>query len=143
MQVRLANESDLDRLCALAAEYAVAEGATVARDRVREAFSVLVADDRYGLVLVAEDRQLLGYAVLTWGYGIESGGVEALLDEVYVNPPGAGIGTELVRAALSAAHEHGARTMFLETERGNDAARQFYTRFDFAVEESIWMRREL
>lgn len=143
MQVRLANESDLDRLCALAADYAVAEGATLARDRVREAFSALLVNDRYGRVLVAEDRQILGYAVLTWGYGIESGGIEALLDEVYVSQPGTGIGTELVRAALSAAREHGARTMFLETERGNDGARRFYARFDFTVEDSIWMRREL
>jgi GNAT superfamily N-acetyltransferase len=111
---------------------------------VRSAFARLLACDEHGSVLVAETSTgLLGYAVVTWGFSIESGGIDALLDELYAEPRGTGIGSGLIEAAIQAARTRGASRIFLETERGNERARALYTRHGFALEDSIWMSRWL
>lgn len=108
----------------------------------------LVEHDRFGIVLVAEHVDasatqpgLFGYLVLTWGYSLESGGREALIDELYVEPKGRGVGSALVDAAVVECEQRGLRRMFLETEVDNERARSLYIRNGFGVDDSIWMSR--
>jgi GNAT superfamily N-acetyltransferase len=97
-----------------------------------------------GQVWVVEDEAgLNGYGVLTWGWSLESGGRDALLDELYVRDRGRGAGAALLEALVAAARAGGASRMFLETEEGNAAARRFYARAGFDVEGSVWMQRSL
>lgn len=82
-------------------------------------------------------------AVVTWGYSIESGGRDALLDEIYLDVRGQGIGTRLLHTAMAQARAGGARRMFLETEHDNERARDLYLRNGFELERSIWLSRYL
>ena len=144
VSVRRAGPADLGALLPLAQAYCLADRHDFDDERVRGALDPLLQDDTHGIVLVAaSDRVLVGYAVVTWGYSIESGGPESLLDEIYVADPGRGIGSLLVTACLDAARARGARTMFLETEAHNEDARRLYARLGFAVEDSVWMGRAL
>ena len=144
MRVRRAGLNDAAEILRLARGYAAADGHDFDEAHLAHALEPLLSSDTHGVVLVAEGADDLGgYAVLTWGYGLESGGVEALLDEIYVQTPGAGTGSALLAAVLEQARVHGARTIFLETEAPNEAARSFYREHGFAVEDSVWMRREL
>lgn len=144
MEVRLAGPHDAAEILRLARGYAQADHHAFDETHVARALHPLLASDTYGVVLVADaTHHLDGYAVLTWGYGLESGGVEALLDEVYVQARGQGTGSRLLAAVIEHARSHGARTIFLETEAHNDTARAFYRQHGFAVENSVWMRREL
>lgn len=114
------------------------------RDRVTSALEPLLADDSLGEVwVVSGERGLEGYAVVTWRYSIESGGRDALLDEMYVSEPGSGTGSTLIEAVISAMRNRGLTRVFLETEIGNAAARRFYSRHGFSVEDSVWMSLEL
>jgi len=111
---------------------------------VSGAFDRLLADDSFGEVWVAAGEDgIEGYAVITWGYSIESGGRDGLLDEMYMREPGSGTGTVLLDGVIARARERGLTSMFLETEMMNTAARRFYSRHGFTVEDSVWMSLEL
>ncbi|MBU6147616.1 MAG: GNAT family N-acetyltransferase [Actinomycetales bacterium] len=144
--IRQAGAADLPILLTLTAEYAAAAGAPRDTTVIRRALRPLL-DDRPapGIVLLCQSAgpagTALGYAVLTWGWSLESGGREALLDEVFIRQPGQGHGSALIAAVLECARTGDVGAVFLETEERNPRARSFYARHGFAVENSIWMRR--
>jgi GNAT superfamily N-acetyltransferase len=108
--------------------------------RIAGALEPLLVDDTYGQVWVLDSPHgLLGYCVVTWGYSLESGGREALLDEIYVSTRSRGDGSQLLAQARAGARDAGAKVMFLETETHNERARAFYARHGFATDDSVWM----
>ncbi len=147
--IRSAAPADLEHLLVLGAEYAAADGHDFDRDAASAGFAPLLTDDRYGIVHVAESvaadgtRALDGYGVVTWGWSIEIGGLDVVLDELYVRTRGTGIGTALVTSLERACRERGVKRIFLETERPNEAARRLYARLGFTADDSIWMAKEL
>lgn len=128
----------IERFCAI-------DGHDFDAVRIRSALAPLLASDERGIVLVSADAggSLTGYGVLTWGWSLETGGLEALLDELYVDDRGRGTGSALLASLLDAARAHGARGVFLETEAANERVRHFYARHGFAAESSTWMARPL
>jgi GNAT superfamily N-acetyltransferase len=139
---RLARLEDLDILATLSAEFNEIDGHHHDDHRVRAALTPLLQDDRLGTVYLIGEPPV-GYAVVTWGYSIESGGRDALLDEIYVRSRGAGIGGDALEAVLADLRTRGISRVFLETERPNDSVRKFYARHGFIEDDSIWMSREL
>lgn len=104
----------------------------------------LLADDEVGQLWVLDQASsLTGYVVVTWGYSLESGGRDVVLDEIYVAEQGRGLGGTLLEHAVHEAETAAARVVFLETEVDNERARSFYRRHGFAAEASVWMRRAL
>jgi ribosomal protein S18 acetylase RimI-like enzyme len=144
MNVRRARPADLEVLLSLCERYCEIDLHTFYEPSARSAFLELLSSDDRGFVLVAESGgAVVGYAVVTWGFSIESGGLDALLDELYVENRGEGIGSVLMQAAMDDAAGAGAGRMFLETEAHNRRARMFYTHHEFTIESSVWMSREL
>ena len=142
--VRRADPADLDALLPLVAEFCAVDGHEFAPARVGSALRPLLADDGLGQVWVlADDGGLGGYAVVTWGWSLEAGGREALLDELYVRERNQGAGALLLEAAAVGSRAAGASRLFLETESANAAVRRFYARHGFAAEDSVWMQRPL
>jgi ribosomal protein S18 acetylase RimI-like enzyme len=140
--VRPGRPADIETLVSMVREYCIEDGHVFEESRVRAALASLLADDRHGVVWVI-GAPVQGYAVVTWGYSLESGGPDALLDEVYVRVRGRGLGARLLQAALDDSAARGMARMFLETETRNEGARRFYARHGFTIEDSIWMSREL
>ncbi len=144
--IRRAAPDDTETVVELVAEFCAIDGHPFDPDMVRRALGPLVDEgpEAPGLILLAT-RDLIadGYAVLTWGYSLESGGREALLDEIYLRTRRQGAGRLLLEAVLDEARAAGARRIFLETERGNRLVRRFYERAGFAADDSIWMSRSL
>ncbi|MGI5241858.1 GNAT family N-acetyltransferase [Dactylosporangium sp. CA-139066] len=137
---------DLEGLLPLVREFCAADRHEFDADRVTRALRPLLASDEHGQVWLlgsGEGAAPGGYAVLTWGWSLESGGREALLDEIYVRERGGGHGAALLGRVLEAAAAAGAAAMFLETEAHNERVRGFYARHGFAAEASIWMSRPL
>jgi len=143
--VRRADPTDADALLPLVAEFCAVDGHEFAAARVRSALRPLLVDDGLGQVWVLADEGggLGGYAVVTWGWSLEAGGREALLDELYVRERNQGVGALLLEAAAVGSRAAGASRLFLETESANAAVRRFYARHGFAAEGSVWMQRPL
>jgi GNAT superfamily N-acetyltransferase len=136
---RRAGPDDLDRLVALHRAFCDIDQHPFDETRARAAFAPLLADDTHGVVWIT-DRPA-GYAVLTWGWSIEAGGPEAVLDEVFVSERGIGHGSVLVERVVADAEAHGMTRVFLETESRNERVRTFYERHGFVADDSIWMTR--
>jgi len=122
----------------------VLDGHVFESSRVKPALIPLLASDALGVVhLVEEEGWALGYAVVTWGYSLESGGRDALIDEIYIRDRGSGVGTSLLAAILEDVKARGLSRLVLETEKANEAARRFYSRHGFVSEDSVWMSLDL
>jgi GNAT superfamily N-acetyltransferase len=142
--VRRGTAGDLASLLPLVREFCAVDGHVYDERFVRAGLAPLLEMDGPGEVWVVEDESgLAGYGVMSWGWSLESGGRDALLDELYVRDRGRGAGAALLEAILTAARAGGASRMFLETEEGNTSARRFYARAGFDVEGSVWMQRPL
>ena len=87
----------------------------------------------------------VGYAVIVWSYSLEYGGLEAVLDELYLAPAarGSGLGRELMQHVTQAARDAGAVVLRLETERDNESARAFYTRLGFETLDRVLLMQIL
>ncbi len=143
--LRRAHPEDLDAVLSLISEFYAIDGHAYDEVTLRAALGPLLVDDTYGVVwlLGAADAPTdeAGYAIVTWGYALESGGRDVLLDELYVRDRGRGVGGAALEEVLEACRRRGLGRMFLETEAPNDQARSFYARHGFAVDDSIWMSR--
>ena len=125
----------------LVSEFCVTDQHTFDPDRVTRALVPLLEDDAHGVVYLADNEQ--GYVVITWGYSLESGGREALIDEIYLRRRGEGRGGKVMDALFVEMAARGVVKMFLETETHNHRARRFYARQGFDEDDSIWMSRQI
>jgi len=144
--IRLANQADQTALIGLLNDFAQEALAPLTTEHLTAAVTPLLRGTELGEIWVLEHEQnLIGYLVIGWGWGIESGGREALIDEVFVSQPhrNQGLGGQLVEAALARAKELDAKTVFLETEQSNPESRKLYQNLGFEVEDSVWMRKAL
>jgi GNAT superfamily N-acetyltransferase len=144
--IRRAVVEDLDELVALGREYAAADGHVFDPAIARRGFEPLLADDALGFVLLAvgaDDDVAVGYAAVTWGWSIEVGGPDVVLDEIFTRAKGEGVGSRLLAALEATCRDRGVRRIFLETERPNDGARRLYERHGWVADDSIWMAKEL
>lgn len=135
--IRRAVSDDLGALVALHERFCNVDGHPFDRGRATAAFRPLLSDDRHGVVWITDDQD--AYAVVTWGWSIEGGGAEAVLDELYVDARGRGTGTALIEHLLADSRTRGLARVFLETESANDRVRTLYARHGFVTDDSVWM----
>jgi len=131
----------LPLMLTLVSEFCVTDQHTFDPDRVTRALVPLLEDDAHGVVYLADNEQ--GYVVITWGYSLESGGREALIDEIYLRRRGEALGGKVMDALFVEMAARGVVKMFLETETHNHRARRFYARQGFDEDDSIWMSRQI
>ncbi len=135
--IRRAGPDDLETVLALHEQFCAVDHHPFDAVRATAGFAPLLGDDRHGVVWITERA----YAVVTWGWSIEAGGAEGLLDEIYVDDRGRGTGTALIGHLLADAKARGLARVFLETESSNERVRALYARLGFVVDDSVWMSR--
>lgn len=138
--IRRADPDDLDDLVELHREFCNVDAHPFDRARARDAFAPLLSDDSHGVVWIIDIRR--GYAVLTWGWSIEAGGPEAVLDELFVREREQGFGSALLEHLLADGRRRGLARIFLETEARNERVRRFYERHGFRTDDSIWLAHD-
>ncbi len=140
VDVRRAGPPDLDTLVDLHRSFCEIDGHPFDQLRARAAFVPLLVDDAHGVVWVVDEPH--AYAVLTWGWSIEAGGAEAVLDELFVTERDGGVGAALVNHLLADGRRRGLARIFLETEAHNERVRRFYHRHGFRADDSIWLSHD-
>lgn len=144
--IRRALPADAPAILALLDAYSREVETNLDEDHLAAAMMPLIEQPELGDLLVADQNgSLVGYVVITWGWGIESGGAEALVDEMFVTSEfrNQGVGTLLMTAAIERAREKEVKVVFLETESNNPESRVLYDRLGFELESSIWMSRRI
>jgi ribosomal protein S18 acetylase RimI-like enzyme len=144
--IRQAVPADLEALLWLLTSFSKEAGTNLGREHLLAGLEPLLNNQELGLVFVAElESVLVGYAVIGWGWGIESGGKEALIDEVFVlkNRRNQGIGAKMLTEVMAHLEKHNTKAVFLETEAQNPNSRKLYQNLGFETEDSVWMRKAL
>lgn len=137
VDIRCAGPPDLDTLVELHHEFCSVDGHPFDQQRARSAFAPLLIDDTHGVVWIVDSPP--AYAVVTWGWSIEAGGAEAVLDEIFVTARDGGVGSAVLDHLLADGRRRGLARIFLETEAHNERVRRFYERHGFHADDSIWL----
>lgn len=137
-QLRLARPEDLERLMGLAAAFHAEMGIELDEERRQAALLPLLEGIPHGCVyLIGPARAPLGYAVLTFGWSVEFGGMDAFVDEIYVRPAvrRRGIATETLLELPKALASGGIKAVHLEVDREDASAQKLYQRSGFKPRE--------
>lgn len=113
---------------------------------VRAALSTLLENPALGCVFVAEHvGEIVGYTVLTFGYSLEHGGHDGLVDELYVRESlrGRGLGTRLLEQAAEVCRQRGITRLHLEVDHTNPRAAKLYARLGFAANDRALITKKL
>ncbi len=138
-EIRAATPADIPALCTLMRQYYAHDQLEFIESRARNALHTLLREARGAAWLLSADDADIGYAVIVWSYSLEYGGLEAVLDELYLAPEarGSGLGRELMKHVTQAARAAAAVVLRLETGRDNESARAFYTRLGFETLDRV------
>ncbi len=126
---RAADGRSIERLLELMEEF-YAYG-SIAFDPIvaRRALGELLATPSLGTVWIIEsDAETIGYAVVAFGFSLELGGRDAILDELYVRESyrGKGVGRTVLRVAEDACRDRGIGALHLEVDETDERAQRFY-----------------
>jgi ribosomal protein S18 acetylase RimI-like enzyme len=110
-------------------------GITTGTGQIREAILKILADERLGFVLVAENsgKRIVGVALCSSFLGVEHGGVSGWLEELYVHPScrGAGVGTRLTAEVIRQARARGWKALDIEVDIEHRRVVSLYERQGF------------
>jgi len=112
--------------------------------RARRALGGLIADDRVGRAfLIQEGDGVVGYVVLTFQYGLEVGGRETFVDELFIKEPhrGRGLGRRTFEFLDQFCRQNRILAIHLAVELPNERARRFYESVGFAAPRRYMMSR--
>ncbi|MFV0515630.1 MAG: GNAT family N-acetyltransferase [Jhaorihella sp.] len=145
--LHLAGPQDLDRAIALVAACHGERGIALGEEARRAALAPLLDGVPHGaLYLVGPARAPIGYVVVAFGWSVEFGGIDAVIDELYVRPAvrGRGIASEVLAALPRALAGAGVKALHLEVGRSDGTAQRLCARAGFAARsDHIRMSRRL
>ena len=88
----------------------------------------------------------MGYVVVSFGWSVEYGGMDAIVDELFVRSAvrKRGMGSDALNGLSKALKEGGIKALHLEADQGNETLKRFYQRCKFETREGYaYMSREL
>jgi GNAT superfamily N-acetyltransferase len=130
----LASASDVELLVELMREFYVCEHLAFDERVARAALEQILSDRRFGVVhVIFVEGAAAGYLVLTFGFSLEFGGRDALVDELYLreNFRGHGLGKASLELAGAVCREEGIRALHLQVDRANTRAQGLYRQAGF------------
>lgn len=87
-----------------------------------------------------------GYIVISFGWSIELGGMDAIIDELYIRPNvrKRGIASEVLSTIASSLRDVGVKALHLEVDTTDEATQRLYTRAHFNLRDNYhYMTRKL
>jgi len=139
-----ATPGDLDLIAGMMRELYEYDRLPFDGTRARRALGGLIADDRVGRAfLIKEDAVVAGYVVLTFQYGLEVGGRETFVDELFIKEPhrGRGLGRRTFQFLDEFCRQNHILAIHLAVELHNERARRFYESIGFGPPRRYMMSR--
>jgi ribosomal protein S18 acetylase RimI-like enzyme len=145
--LHLARPDHIEALLPLVAAFHDESAIAQSEEMRRAAILPLLEGSPLGAVyLIGPKRAPIGYIIITFGWSVEFGGMEAFVDELYIRPAvrGRGIATEVLSALPTALGQAGVQAIHLELDRDNATAQKLYVRSGFRPRERyMLMTRKL
>ncbi|WP_417606731.1 GNAT family N-acetyltransferase [Primorskyibacter flagellatus] len=145
--LHLAGPDDLPRLLPLVAAFHTHQAFDTDTDHQTAAILPLLEGSPHGAIwLIGPRKAPVGYVVVTFGWSVEYGGLDGIVDELYIRPAvrGRGMGFEAVNSLAHALRDNGVRALHLEADRSDETLSRFYRRSGFRPREGyLFMSRVL
>lgn len=132
--LHLAGPGDLDKLLPLVAGLHEEMGFGTDDAHREAAVAPLLEGSPHGAIwLVGPRRSPVGYIAITFGWSGEYGGLDGIVDELYIRPAvrGRGMGAEALDAIVKAMREAGVKALHLEADATDEALVRFYRKARF------------
>ena len=132
--LHLAGAGDLDRLEAMVADYHAFDGIVSDEGTRRAALEPLLEGSPHGAVwLIGPKMAPVGYIAVSFGWSIELGGMDGMVDEFWIREAvrGRGMGFEALTALQKALRNAGVVALSLEVSATNTTAQRLYARTGF------------
>ncbi len=136
-RLTLASIEDLPRLAPLVAKFHDEFGIQMSEDARVNTLATLLEGVPQGVAyLIGPATAPVGYIIVSFGFSVEMGGLDAMIDEFYIRRGvrGRGMGGEVLRALIPALGQHGVRAMHLEVDTIG-ASKTLYKRMGFVARE--------
>ena len=147
MHIEAATEADLPALTKLLAVLFAQEAEFTPNPEAQHRGLLRIITNReVGIILVAkEDETVLGMVILLYTVSTALGERVALLEDMVVGPEarGRGVGSHLLKRAVSVAEAAGCLRITLLTDQLNLSAQRFYKRHGFTPSSMVPMRLHL
>ncbi|MHA6325926.1 GNAT family N-acetyltransferase [Roseivivax sp. CAU 1753] len=145
--LHLATPDDAEKLLPLVAAFHTESRFDTDLEHRTAAIAPLLEGIPHGAIwLIGPRKAPVGYIVVTFGWSVEFGGLDAIVDEVYIRPAvrRRGMGSEALNEIAKALKEAGVRALHLEVDRADEEAQRFYSRGRFKPRENyLFMSRVL
>ena len=145
--LHLATPEDAPKLLPLVAAFHEHQGLATSPEHQHDAIMPLLEGSPHGAIwLIGPRRAPVGYVVISFGWSIEYGGMDAIVDEIYVRSAvrRRGMGCEALNGLAKALKQGGVRALHLEADLENETLIRFYQRAKFVTREGYaYMSREL
>lgn len=141
---KIADHSDTEILVQLIREFHEFEHLPFDEGTIRSLLAKLLKKDYLGRVwLIQQDRDALGYIVLTFGYSLEFLGRDAFIDELYIREShrAQGVGTRALQFVEKMCPSLGIQALHLEADRKNTTAQSFYRKVGFEDHDRYLMTK--
>lgn len=145
--LHLAKPDDLDKLTTLVTGFHNEQGIEQSDADRRASLMPLLDGIPHGITyLIGPARAPIGYVIVTFGWSVEFGGMDAFIDEIYLRRAvrGRGIASEVLISLPKALAGAGVKGLHLEVDRENESAQRLYARAGFVSRERyMLMSRKL
>lgn len=132
--LHLARPEHIEALLPLVAAFHGEQAIEQTEESRRAGIAPLLEGSPLGAVyLIGPQRAPIGYIIITFGWSVEFGGMDAFVDELFIRPAvrGRGIATEVLGALPTALGQAGVRAIHLEVDQDNTVAQRLYARSGF------------
>jgi ribosomal protein S18 acetylase RimI-like enzyme len=143
VRLRSVASGDLPALTQMAIAFNEEDGHPLSRGG-RAALKALCKGTPHGLgFMIERGPELIGYLAIGLGFSIEYGGIDAFLDEFYIEPAhrGRGLGTAALKAFDAIARKMKIKALHLEAMPQNDRAARLYRRLGHKLSERRLMSK--
>jgi ribosomal protein S18 acetylase RimI-like enzyme len=141
-EIRLASKSDHSALLGLIRAYYRFDSIRFDRRTTGRALGQLLRNKSLGCVWVIDAaRALAGYAILTYNFDLEFGGIEGIVTDFLVATRyrRKGLGAQMVAVITDFCRENDIGAIELQVTRDNRRARKFYKSLGFEVLDRVVM----
>ncbi len=131
---RRATADDFDTCLQLMQEFYAIEHIEFRESFIRSVLTEFLSNHQFGEFWLIEVKgAIAGYVIFTFGYSLEYGGRDFLVDELYLRDTfrGQGIGTQTLNALEDYCRHLGLSVMYLVVDHNNPRARSVYENFGF------------
>jgi GNAT superfamily N-acetyltransferase len=145
-KIRIASLADRTVLLPLIEAYYKFDAIKFDQRTTGRALGRLLRNKSFGRVWLVElAREPAGYAILTYNYDIEFGGVEGIITDFFVSPPyrKMGLGKKMIAVISSYCLNNAITAIELQVTRENRRARKFYESLGFEKFDRIVMGLDL